>query len=66
MSKLQAFLKVPVLVKISDIDDFFRKKKIQRTEPLAPFAPVCFEINAKPPAGFLYYFAYGTDMNIDR
>ncbi|XP_022101027.1 uncharacterized protein LOC110984804 [Acanthaster planci] len=29
-------------------------------------APLCFKINAKPPSGFLYYFAYGADMNKSR
>ncbi|XP_038045613.1 uncharacterized protein LOC119720130 [Patiria miniata] len=29
-------------------------------------APLCFKINAKPPPGFLYYFAYGADMNKNR
>ena len=32
----------------------------------APFPPVCFTINAKPPAGYLYYFAYGPNMNPNR
>ncbi|ESO89583.1 hypothetical protein LOTGIDRAFT_234205 [Lottia gigantea] len=31
-----------------------------------PFAPLCFTINARPPAGYLYYFAYGTDLNHER
>ncbi|XP_052790738.1 uncharacterized protein LOC128224758 isoform X2 [Mya arenaria] len=31
-----------------------------------PFPPLCFQINARPPAGYLYYFAYGPDMNPDR
>ncbi|XP_060555277.1 uncharacterized protein LOC132716115 isoform X2 [Ruditapes philippinarum] len=32
----------------------------------APFPPVCFKINARPPKGYLYYFAYGPDMNPNR
>ncbi|XP_022328128.2 uncharacterized protein LOC111127310 isoform X3 [Crassostrea virginica] len=32
----------------------------------APFAPLCFTINARPPDGFIYYFAYGADMNPSR
>ncbi|XP_033642970.1 uncharacterized protein LOC117303038 [Asterias rubens] len=29
-------------------------------------APLCFRINARPPPGYLYYFAYGADMNQNR
>lgn len=43
-----------------------KKKKPPRTGPIAPFAPVCFEINARPPKGLLYYFAYGTEMSLSR
>ncbi|XP_021358965.1 uncharacterized protein LOC110454007 isoform X2 [Mizuhopecten yessoensis] len=43
-----------------------KKKKAPRSGPIAPFAPVCFEINARPPKGYLYYFAYGTEMSISR
>ncbi|XP_072176456.1 uncharacterized protein [Diadema setosum] len=34
--------------------------------PLAPFPPLCFKINARPPPGKLYYFAYGPTMNPAR
>ncbi|XP_013386410.1 uncharacterized protein LOC106155919 isoform X2 [Lingula anatina] len=34
--------------------------------PVAPYPPICFRINAKPPEGHMYYFAYGTDMNPNR
>ncbi|XP_064649845.1 uncharacterized protein LOC135501590 [Lineus longissimus] len=34
--------------------------------PVAPYPPLCFKINARPPQGYLYYFAYGTDMNAER
>ncbi|XP_060065807.1 uncharacterized protein LOC132546127 [Ylistrum balloti] len=43
-----------------------KKKKQPRSGPIAPFAPVCFEINARPPKGYLYYFAYGTEMSLSR
>ncbi|KAL9988441.1 hypothetical protein ACROYT_G002886 [Oculina patagonica] len=33
---------------------------------VAPFPPLCFNINAKPPEGQLYYFAYGPEMNPNR
>ncbi|KAK3088094.1 hypothetical protein FSP39_014597 [Pinctada imbricata] len=29
----------------------------------APFAPLCFTINARPPPGYIYFFAYGPNMN---
>lgn len=32
----------------------------------ATFPPLCFTVNARPPQGYLYYFAYGPDMNPDR
>ncbi|XP_064616189.1 uncharacterized protein LOC135480309 [Liolophura sinensis] len=32
----------------------------------AQHPPLCFRINARPPTGQLYYFAYGTEMNSDR
>ncbi|KAK6167265.1 hypothetical protein SNE40_021338 [Patella caerulea] len=35
-------------------------------EDEAPFPPLCFSINARPPPGYVYYFSYGTDMNKDR
>ncbi|XP_074655443.1 uncharacterized protein LOC141909015 isoform X2 [Tubulanus polymorphus] len=35
-------------------------------QPVAQCFPVCFHINAKPPAGKLYYFAYGLTMNCSR
>ncbi|XP_050417602.1 uncharacterized protein LOC126831043 [Patella vulgata] len=35
-------------------------------EDEAPFPPLCFSINARPPPGYVYYFTYGTDMNKDR
>ena len=38
----------------------------EESKPLAPMAPLCFRVNARPPEGFLYYFAYGMDMNISR
>ncbi|EDO44236.1 predicted protein [Nematostella vectensis] len=37
-----------------------------RPRPQHVPAPLCFTINAAPPKGFLYYFAYGVDMNINR
>ncbi|XP_033763631.1 uncharacterized protein LOC117344863 isoform X3 [Pecten maximus] len=43
-----------------------KKKKQARSGPIAPFAPVCFEVNARPPKGYLYYFAYGTEMSLSR
>ncbi|XP_048245117.1 uncharacterized protein LOC124119811 isoform X1 [Haliotis rufescens] len=43
------------------------KQKVKTAEkPSAPFPPLCFAINARPPQGCLYYFAYGADMNTDR
>ncbi|KAJ8321201.1 hypothetical protein KUTeg_001243 [Tegillarca granosa] len=41
-------------------------KNQKNNGPIAPFAPVCFKINARPPTGYMYYFAYGTDMNPAR
>ncbi|XP_052221007.1 uncharacterized protein LOC127837733 isoform X2 [Dreissena polymorpha] len=35
-------------------------------DPRPTFPPLCFTINARPPAGYLYYFAYGPDMNPHR
>ncbi|KAK7094900.1 serine-rich adhesin for platelets-like isoform X2 [Littorina saxatilis] len=35
-------------------------------EPAAPFPPLCFAVNARPPPGYLFYFAYSTYMNPDR
>ncbi|PFX21196.1 hypothetical protein AWC38_SpisGene14322 [Stylophora pistillata] len=37
-----------------------------KKKPIAPFPPLCFSINAKPPEGQLYYFAYGPEMNPNR
>lgn len=37
-----------------------------KKKPIAPFPPLCFNINAKPPDGQLYYFAYGPEMNPNR
>lgn len=37
-----------------------------KKKPIAPFPPLCFNINAKPPDGQLYYFAYGAEMNPNR
>ncbi|XP_078604259.1 uncharacterized protein LOC144878002 isoform X2 [Branchiostoma floridae x Branchiostoma japonicum] len=37
-----------------------------RVVPAATFPPLCFQINALPPPGHLFYFAYGADMNPDR
>ncbi|XP_077987040.1 uncharacterized protein LOC144441359 [Glandiceps talaboti] len=45
------------------------KPKIPRTDisvPVAPFPPLSFRINARPPDGQLYYFAYGAEMNPNR
>ncbi|XP_046547907.1 LOW QUALITY PROTEIN: uncharacterized protein LOC124257808 [Haliotis rubra] len=43
------------------------KQKVKKADkPSAPFPPLCFSINARPPQGYLYYFAYGADMNNDR
>ncbi|XP_067661023.1 uncharacterized protein [Haliotis asinina] len=43
------------------------KQKVKKADkPSAPFPPLCFSINARPPQGYLYYFAYGSDMNNDR
>ncbi|XP_052093379.1 uncharacterized protein LOC127729595 isoform X5 [Mytilus californianus] len=41
-------------------------KKPAKKEPVAPFAPLCFTLNARAPTGYLYYFAYGPDMNPSR
>ncbi|XP_071155002.1 uncharacterized protein [Mytilus edulis] len=41
-------------------------KKLVKKEPVAPFAPLCFTLNARAPTGYLYYFAYGPDMNPSR
>ncbi|CAG2205616.1 unnamed protein product [Mytilus edulis] len=41
-------------------------KKPVKKEPVAPFAPLCFTLNARAPTGYLYYFAYGPDMNPSR
>jgi hypothetical protein len=43
-----------------------KNPKEEGPEPIAPYPPLCFRINAKPPPGCLYYFAYGLDMNPDR
>ncbi|KAI8518508.1 hypothetical protein Bbelb_045250 [Branchiostoma belcheri] len=37
-----------------------------RVVPASTFPPLCFQINALPPPGHLFYFAYGADMNPDR
>ncbi|XP_041370233.1 uncharacterized protein LOC121384077 [Gigantopelta aegis] len=42
------------------------KVKVKCLRPSAPFPPLCFSVNARPPPGCLYYFSYGTDMNINR
>ncbi|KAL4218620.1 hypothetical protein ACF0H5_021210 [Mactra antiquata] len=42
------------------------KKQGSSTSQKAPFPPLCFTINARPPPGYLYYFAYGPDMNPNR
>ncbi|CAH1785850.1 unnamed protein product [Owenia fusiformis] len=34
--------------------------------PIAPYPPLCFKINARPPPNYIYYFAYGSDMNPHR
>ena len=36
------------------------------TQPIAPHPALASTINARPPKGFMYYFAYGMDMNPDR
>ncbi|GFR79755.1 AIG2 family protein [Elysia marginata] len=33
---------------------------------LCKIPPLCFKLNARPPKGFLYYFAYGPNMSRDR
>ncbi|XP_035828415.1 uncharacterized protein LOC118478605 [Aplysia californica] len=33
---------------------------------LSKLPPLCFRLNARPPSGFLYYFAYDSTMNPDR
>lgn len=46
-----------------------QKPKIKRKpdpSQSAPFAPLCFTVNARPPDGYIYYFAYGADMNPSR
>uniref|UniRef100_K1Q2W1 Uncharacterized protein n=1 Tax=Magallana gigas TaxID=29159 RepID=K1Q2W1_MAGGI len=46
-----------------------QKSKIKRKpnpSQSAPFAPLCFNVNARPPDGYIYYFAYGADMNPSR
>ncbi|XP_030833399.1 uncharacterized protein LOC586284, partial [Strongylocentrotus purpuratus] len=42
------------------------KNKTDDTPLLAPFPPLCFKINARPPPGKLYYFSYGATMNPTR
>ncbi|XP_070582003.1 titin homolog isoform X2 [Ptychodera flava] len=45
------------------------KARLNKTDisfPLAPFPPLSFRINAVPPVGKVYYFAYGADMNPNR
>ncbi|KAK7496999.1 hypothetical protein BaRGS_00011735 [Batillaria attramentaria] len=34
--------------------------------PVAPFPPLCFAVNARPPPGSLFFFTYATYMNPDR
>ncbi|XP_076436344.1 uncharacterized protein LOC143275904 [Babylonia areolata] len=34
--------------------------------PTAPFPPLCFTVNGRPPPGFAFFFAYATYMNADR
>ncbi|XP_061164129.1 uncharacterized protein LOC133173191 isoform X2 [Saccostrea echinata] len=41
-------------------------KKKENPQQGAPFAPLCFTVNARPPEGYIYYFAYGADMNPSR
>ena len=43
-----------------------RSGDVPREPPVCPHPPLCFAINARPPLGFCYYFAYGLDMNPDR
>ncbi|KAL3872141.1 hypothetical protein ACJMK2_040092 [Sinanodonta woodiana] len=43
-----------------------RNQKKDRAGPVPPFPPLYFSINARPPKGYLYYFAYGPEMNPDR
>ncbi|XP_056011493.1 uncharacterized protein LOC125679536 isoform X3 [Ostrea edulis] len=46
-----------------------QKPKVKRRAgptQAAPFAPLCFTVNARPPDGYIYYFAYGADMNPSR
>ena len=42
------------------------RRYLLKKKPIAPFPPLCFIINAKPPDGQLYYFAYGPEMNPNR
>ncbi|XP_041480806.1 uncharacterized protein LOC121428316 [Lytechinus variegatus] len=42
------------------------KTKTDDAPVLAPFPPLCFKINARPPPGKLYYFSYGPTMNPNR
>lgn len=44
----------------------FRIKRKPNPSQSAPFAPLCFTVNARPPDGYIYYFAYGADMNPSR
>ncbi|KAK3593726.1 hypothetical protein CHS0354_013623 [Potamilus streckersoni] len=43
-----------------------RNQKKDRAGPAPPFPPLYFSINARPPRDYLYYFAYGPEMNPDR
>ena len=36
------------------------------SHPICPHPALSFTINARPPQGYMYYFAYGMDMNPDR
>ena len=41
--------------------------RMEETNPLPEsFPPACFRLNARPPAGHLYYFSYGLNMNPNR
>jgi hypothetical protein len=45
---------------------FYRSAKNPENTALSPHPPLCFKVNARPPRGYMYYFAYGMDMNPER
>ena len=45
---------------------FTYRNEEEDKSPIAPYPPLCFRLNSRPPPGHLYYFSYGLNMNHDR